>query len=92
MNTYHSNFGPKNDTSQPLFSNTDTLNENTREASDNFDFEDNFQPQKTQQEIMNEKYELLYKFEALKKKGVKLPREFTIESDLASCCNNTRRC
>ncbi len=40
------------------------------------------QPQKSQKEIMNEKYELLYKFDSLKKRGVKIPKYFTIDSDL----------
>jgi hypothetical protein len=56
----------------------DAMSDNSNSSMD----ERHYKPEKTHQEIMNEKYELLYKLEALKKKGVKLPRDFTIESNL----------
>ena len=63
-----------------------SLNDSNSISGDSYQYNENRKTEhsfeKTHQEIMNEKYELLYKFEKLKKKGIKLPREFTIESDL----------
>jgi len=39
-------------------------------------------PQKSADELLNEKYELLYKFDNLKNKGVKITRNFNIHSDI----------
>lgn len=40
------------------------------------------QPKLTQEDILNMKKELLYQFERLEKKGIKLPRKFNISSSL----------
>jgi hypothetical protein len=45
--------------------------------------ESNYRPKKmSQDEILNMKRELLYQFDRLEKKGVKLPRKFTLASSL----------
>tara|TARA_B100001094_G_scaffold39484_1_gene33962 strand:- start:465 stop:1490 length:1026 start_codon:yes stop_codon:yes gene_type:complete len=43
---------------------------------------DNIRPQQDYEEIMKEKYELLYKIESLKKKGIHIPGNVTIESNI----------
>ena len=76
--------------------NTDTINTtNTSNTYNNFSprpsttnnfstssYNDYSAPRKSDKEILNEKYELLYKFDTLKSKGVKLPKFFTLDSDL----------
>ena len=43
---------------------------------------DNVHPRQNYEEIMKEKYELLYKIESLKKKGVQVPGNVSIESSI----------
>ena len=43
---------------------------------------DNVVPEKSYEEIMNEKYELLYKIDSLKKRGISIPGNVTIESNI----------
>lgn len=45
-------------------------------------FSSNIQPEKTEDEIANEKCELLYQFDRLEKKGFKLPKKFSMDSSL----------
>ena len=55
--------------------------DNDSESNDSMSY-DNIQPKKSYQEIMNEKYELLYKIDNLKKKGINIPGNVNIESNL----------
>jgi len=43
---------------------------------------DDLRPQKNYEEIMKEKYELIYKIESLKKRGVQVPGNVTVESSI----------
>ena len=45
-------------------------------------FQSLFQKERSQAEILNEKSELLYQFDRMEKKGFKIPKKFSMESDL----------
>lgn len=54
------------------------FNRNTSSAS----FQSMFQNEKSAAEIANEKAELLYQFDRMEKKGFKIPKKFSMESEL----------
>lgn len=70
--------------SEKMDNNINTNNANFRrafsEASDDDDWKP--KPQYNSQDILNMKRELLYQFDRLEKKGVKIPRKFTLSSSL----------
>ena len=70
-----------NETNSNQFKNATTFNFD-KDDSESAEEYDNIQPKKTYEEIMNEKYELLYKIDALKKKGISIPGTVTIESSI----------
>lgn len=48
-------------------------------------------PQRSEADILNEKSELLYQFDRMEKKGFKLPKKFSMESDLNEMKNELER-
>ena len=57
------------------------IDQSHRVAS-NTSFSSYLQPEKTEEEIANEKCEMLYQFDRLEKKGFKLPKKFSMDSRL----------
>ncbi len=75
------NFNPtNNETTFPHVNRNDDLNSLPDSMGDrNYD---NVVPEKSYEDIMNEKYELLYKIDSLKKRGISIPGNVTIESNI----------
>jgi hypothetical protein len=67
-------------------SSDDSLNLNDDNMNNNMNnvpsFQQTYQARPTEEEINNKKRDLLYQFDRLEKKGVKLPRKYNITSDL----------
>ena len=62
-----------------------TMNNNmndTQPINNTSMYQNSYSPRQTEDEINNKKRNLLYQFDRLEKKGVKLPRKYNINSDL----------
>jgi len=57
------------------------INEN-QSINNNSTYETSYSPRQSEEEINNKKRNLLYQFDRLEKKGVKLPRKYNINSEL----------
>ena len=71
------NFNPQTNNN---FNNNDDLDNHSVTSFGNK--YDNVVPEKSYDEIMNEKYELLYKIDSLKKRGIKIPGNVSVESNI----------
>lgn len=84
-NNFQNNFSLNNN---ETFQNDNSFNEvdntNTHDNShdNSFDNSQYYQKQPSEEEINNKKRNLLYQFDRLEKKGVKLPRKYNINSNL----------
>ena len=84
-NNFQNNFNLNNN---ETFQNDNSFNEvdntNTHDNShdNSFDNSQYYQKQPSEEEINNKKRNLLYQFDRLEKKGVKLPRKYNINSNL----------
>lgn len=80
----NANFNMNNDTNENFNDNFNMSNDGNQNVQVNNapTYQSSYSARPTEEEINNKKRNLLYQFDRLEKKGVKLPRKYNINSDL----------